>query len=1412
MASILEVNPLRSRQSGNIDFKISGTGFLTDDYSLDFAGITPSFYSDISLNGGLISQNDGLTLSVAALAQSKAGILFSRDLPDCFGIEVPFIFEDKVLPSYSQVKIISCRAEDITNSDIFFEVSLSYSDKIGYYLETSGRLNPLGSIESMKQSINPISISALKIVRTDKRFYGYARISDQYFLIDNIFGYSSFVSNISIYSQNAAPALAEDYTLKITGLNLLHTVSLADHTTSSLTVSDVEISGKTILAEINSGRILVGFPDASTVLFAESFAYTTGESIDKYIRNFDTILSIFNYSISPTRSELFSTSGGFVWDKSYWANSSIQNKKLVVPSLWDPTTANLPEDYFQSGYGFGDGIKLKAIEKSRQNSTERWLARLHHGTYFVKNIPYYLYSAESIVDQLDIEKTEDGRSIYKMRYLPKVGVPISASILKKDSVSGLIVDQKRIYKRGRFTGRVQNGIELETTVLSNIDKEQLEFIVKYNSSYLRENWKVPTTIPLAEKATVSFSNIRFSTKNFTSNFNNYSIQFINDVVAGNERIDLLGNQILIHIEEGVSTTQKVVDLFNDVFNKPSTIEVLKIVCPEGAGLIGKRFLLDSIYKKYYVLFTDGNITDPGIPGRETLEVSITSSFTATDVALSLQGVLDQLIDYRAVSSGDTIIVNSFAPGIVNDPQDIDSGCSFEIIIQGSDELFEAVNLFPPQVNTTDIYCLPAADLNGKALFFSSTLIDYCLWFNTGGAIAPSYPGRTNIEVILNPLDNDNVVASTAKNTINALGGLTCTSRLNILTIANNLVGVTTPAIDVDTGMQIVTRLSGADNTYEQVTVAKKLKTIYSFTLPSLPLKEFPVIFSRKDIFITKKFIAKKYNEGIYSAFYYGEGIEDNGDFAIDYTTGIIYVCLDQDYIDLGYITYAQDYPAVIEFNNDYIIDYGSSILNPTMFDLDQLNRIAESTGEPRQEYTVKEFPILDFSTNTLLDRDNFHLFLYDSINNTFDTGWTRVVSFEGATPTDSVYTLNPERGLIKFGDGVNGKIPPRYSQIVAGYKRTVRIEYEPISSVDYWVGKNTDLNLNKNSLNSGFVFLSRKNLVPANISLAFTKNNITALDYTDLKAIVTDIDGEPIPGLPVSFEILSGYSGGLESPISVTDFNGEAVTTYLPSGNITDLGTYIQLFDNSGAVETPGDAKTGIYFSSSSILPNNMLISDELIQDIPGNIYIFKILDDGDAYAPYNNITRTGGTYQVLYRYNPSTGRNELLKPKAISGKVLIFEQSLPQPFDSNAPYYEPNLRGFVIIGKKVLQAKANIQLVDSVLTSDVATLKIEYSPIQKDEWTLPVLPVTYTGSEISRATYIQINPSQHEFSFTQAGDTDTITLAHNTVNGFGIQVLVNNKEYKNFQLDKTTNPNKLKWDQAVIKNGDTVKVRYLFD
>ena len=152
--------------------------------------------------------------------------------------------------------------------------------------------------------------------------------------------------------------------------------------------------------------------------------------------------------------------------------------------------------------------------------------------------------------------------------------------------------------------------------------------------------------------------------------------------------------------------------------------------------------------------------------------------------------------------------------------------------------------------------------------------------------------------------------------------------------------------------------------------------------------------------------------------------------------------------------------------------------------MSSLDRLGESNGRADQTFIVDEFPVFDMSEGEYFDNTSFKLFLYNPSDLSFDSSWTRVKAFVGTTSADKVYVLDADSGEVRFGDGLNGAIPPKYSRILAGYRVSVRIEYEPVSSVDYWTGKNTDLNLSRNNLNSGFIHLTRREQTPDNITVS----------------------------------------------------------------------------------------------------------------------------------------------------------------------------------------------------------------------------------------------------------------------------------------------------------------------------------------
>ena len=79
-----------------------------------------------------------------------------------------------------------------------------------------------------------------------------------------------------------------------------------------------------------------------------------------------------------------------------------------------------------------------------------------------------------------------------------------------------------------------------------------------------------------------------------------------------------------------------------------------------------------------------------------------------------------------------------------------------------------------------------------------------------------------------------------------------------------------------------------------------------------------------------------------------------------------------------------------------------------------------SNGNPSQSFTMSYFP-----TSTTIEEEV-------TVN---DIQWRKVTSFSGMGATDEVYTYDETTGVLTFGNGVSGKIPPN--------TETIKITYTP---------------------------------------------------------------------------------------------------------------------------------------------------------------------------------------------------------------------------------------------------------------------------------------------------------------------------------------------------------------------------------
>lgn len=1001
---LTRVEPKTSKVTGGVLLDLYDSGLQEPETQLD---LSASNITNTSSGAGAINFHSAskIKLSIGEDINARASFDLERIFPEVFDLELFFTRSIRSFPLINDAKALGFELIDQGNLANKIKIFVHYQETKGYLLVVETWLGTsLNHREEMP--FDHRKIQTLSVKACGKYIHGYVKADGEYLSFGKTERLAGQAYSVRIFMEAPTQGVGREADIEVNKILLHQIVSFAGYPTEQVFWSDDRVTVKTLPGEISFGDIILSTGAATNYALRNYVRYVKGSSISIVHKQFDTVQAIINEYVNPSREKLFKSSKGFKWDEGYMLSESNKNNNLAVPSLWDPTTGNIPVSFFQSGTGPDDSLEFKGIEKFIAEDEEKWFAQIQHGTYYIANVPYYLFSDESVIEYLNEIKTVDGRSKQPLLFKPKIGIPVVASSLGELPETKMVVEKRRFQKRGKFTGKVLNGVELDTSNVANIDSSKQEFVVIYNSNNEVKNWLIPV------------------------------------------------------------------------------------------------------------------------------------------------------------------------------------------------------------INTA--------------------------------------PGK------------------------------------------------------------------------------------YEFELPEYPLKEFKLRFSRKDIFKSEKIIARRYGEDLYDLFQYGEGIEQVGDYAIDYKRKKVEVLLDRPYTDLGYVSYTFDYPAVIEFNDDYTTDKGTYITQPSFADLKTLDDVATSNGRAGQKYRLTDYPIIDYSTITVIDDRNFKVFMYDEFDNTFDQSWTRVFDVKDYGPADKVYTVNSAEGVIGFGDGINGQIPPKYIKILTAYKPTLKIQYEPESSNDTWSGKTIDLNLTKQSLHSGFLYISRKDLVPAQIVLEFASPAVDAFETVDLNATVLSQDGEVVGGAQVQFEILAG-GGLLRDQMLISNPNGEASTIYTPSSRLEDIGIRIDLYETGTSEDLPGSVITTSYGDKNGV-PYMSIKANELIQGQLSEMYLFKILDDSDGFLPYNNETRKGGRLVLLYDANGP------IRGEYLAGTVMGFPMQLPQPFNPDAPNYEPNLRGFYIVGKKTIQARAFIDLEEVRVYSDIVRMTVEYSPLQKGAWRLPIPPIDFESTQINTATYINID------------------------------------------------------------------------
>lgn len=299
--------------------------------------------------------------------------------------------------------------------------------------------------------------------------------------------------------------------------------------------------------------------------------------------------------------------------------------------------------------------------------------------------------------------------------------------------------------------------------------------------------------------------------------------------------------------------------------------------------------------------------------------------------------------------------------------------------------------------------------------------------------------------------------------------------------------------------------------------------------------------------------------------------------------------------------------AYLWFNNDYIQQIGS--VPSDYVDLGLCEHIGISDGESTL-YKTKCFPLIP---------SDFHLYVADTTAETF-VEWTRVDSWwELQSSTGNKYFLDKDLGIIHFNETY---VPDKNDEILVTYKTTLRIEYEK-EDENILTAYKADVNPLTTHKNQGFVCITNNPLEVAEIILSVNKTPISGTydptefgpvyagaDFAMFSAKAKTIDGIPVSGEQITFEIISDQIGSLNNgsySMGLTNGEGKAYSPYQSPTGVDDLGFYSTIERTSNHIFYTGEKE--------------LIISDENagIEDKENSIFTYQILKD-DIVLGYDSV------------------------------------------------------------------------------------------------------------------------------------------------------------------------------------------------
>lgn len=427
----------------------------------------------------------------------------------------------------------------------------------------------------------------------------------------------------------------------------------------------------------------------------------------------------------------------------------------------------------------------------------------------------------------------------------------------------------------------------------------------------------------------------------------------------------------------------------------------------------------------------------------------------------------------------------------------------------------------------------------------------------------------------------------------------------------------------------------------------------------------------------------------------------------------------------GRVTYCHTHPAELIFSKDYTITHGT-ITSPPVIETAELLGISD--GAPYICLSTRYLPLLSHSTTHVL---------VETAGQT--TTWEIVNDLSQAGSTDQVCTVDLDFGLIRFGDGIHGKIPPAGSRIGVVYTTTPLIQGE-IRSDDF-TGREVNLFPLSTSLHQGFLYLGqaldrlqqlvltcdREEVHPQIFGPIFCGNDFTTLTCTAL-----DPYGEPLPDIQVEF-VTTPHGSLNQLPPGMSCFqhtlgDGSAQVIFYPPGNIIRLAKTIELYNEfnqpSDVYRTINQSNDALSCDTSDLNPN--YLSEALT---------FLLVDD-DQLNPYSPYHRRGGTMVLLYHWNESTNSFQPTNPSLLGQDFILYPKSLPTPTEL------PSLRKFVVAIPRLVSiyCRAIDPMSGREVRSNTITLLVKAPTFQIGPYTVQLPQQETPGAAVGAATYLTID------------------------------------------------------------------------